>query len=168
MAGILHPTSLTCQEWGELGWRSPSLIKTSWSSRGLHPDAVLAPLHVWLRRVSFLTPFAPPPLSGSRMPGRSSSGESQTQTWATCALQVRFISGVESGCRGKNRTIILCGPQKKEEKLAVFWDSCPALLWLWVVKLQHATRELVWQRVCWDSPAEPLAHACVFCQHCYY
>lgn len=59
----------------------------------------------------------------------------------------------------KNHTIIICGPQKKAEKLAMFWDSCPALLWFWVVKLQHATCKVVWQRVCWNNiQSRPLTH----------
>lgn len=59
----------------------------------------------------------------------------------------------------KNHTIIICGPQKKEEKLAMFWEWCPALLWFWVVKLQHATCKLVWQSVGWSNVhSRPLTH----------
>lgn len=41
----------------------------------------------------------------------------------------------------------------------MFWESCPALLWFWVVKLQHATCKLVWQSMCWSNvQSRPLTH----------
>lgn len=41
----------------------------------------------------------------------------------------------------------------------MFWEGCPALLWFWVVKLQHATCTLVWQSVCWSNVhSRPLTH----------
>lgn len=48
---------------------------------------------------------------------------------------------------------------EERRKLAMFWESCPALLWFWVVKLQHATCKLVWQSMCWSNvQSRPLTH----------
>lgn len=110
-------------------------------------------------RLSLLYPQTTTAPRGAECWGRPCQERTRANLGNMCIAHSLFISSIENGFGKKNHTIIICGPQKKEEKLAMFWEGCPALLWFRVVKLQHATCTLVWQSVCWSNVhSRPLTH----------